>query len=291
MTTATSTVPVGAASWALLGTGPLIALLLPPSYGVYVALREQDAQPTVGQAAHYVLGSGKNEIKISEGAQVWAICQTAGATVNIDVTTGLEVVGGSGGSGGGGGAMTVADGGDVALGATGDVAYSGSGAGTSISLLKWIGAKLASTLAIGVADGSDVTQGAKADAAYAGSGAASVIAALKGLYAAMVAATPAGSAIIGKVGIDQTTPGVTNAVSDTQSAPFQGAVAMVVGTAQTAQRSVGILATAAGNVAMTLADASTITLPVYIGWQTFPFAATAINSSGTTATATYFNLK
>lgn len=80
-------------------------------------------------------------------------------------------------------------------------------------------------------------------------------------------------------------------VTDTQSMPFQGAVAMTVGTTYAAQRSVGVLATAAGNVAMTLADASVITLPVFIGWQTFPFAATAINTSGTTATATYYNLK
>jgi len=50
-----------------------------------------------------------------------------------------------------------------------------------------------------VADGSDVTQGAKADAAYAGSGSASVVATLKGLYAACVAATPAGTNIIGSI--------------------------------------------------------------------------------------------
>jgi hypothetical protein len=101
----------------------------------------------------------------------------------------------------------------------------------------------------------------------------------------------AGNAIIGKVGIDQTTPGTTNAVYDTQSAPFQGAVSMTAGTTYAAQRSVGVLCTVAGNVAMTMADASIITLPVAVGWNTFPFAATAINSSGTTATATYYNLK
>ena len=61
-------------------------------------------------------------------------------------------------------------------------------------------------------DGWNVTEGAKADAAYAGSGSASIVAALKGIYAALVAATPAGSNIIGKVGIDQTTPGTTNGV-------------------------------------------------------------------------------
>jgi hypothetical protein len=61
-------------------------------------------------------------------------------------------------------------------------------------------------------DGADATQGTKADAAYAGSGSATVVSILKGIYNALVAALPAGSNIIGKVGIDQTTPGTTNAV-------------------------------------------------------------------------------
>ena len=52
---------------------------------------------------------------------------------------------------------------------------------------------------ITVADGSDVAQGAKSDTAYAGSGSASIIAALKGIYNTMIAATPAGSNIIGSV--------------------------------------------------------------------------------------------
>lgn len=61
-------------------------------------------------------------------------------------------------------------------------------------------------------DGELVTIGAKADAAYAGSGSSSVVAALKGIYASLVAALPAGTNLIGKVGIDQTTPGTTNGV-------------------------------------------------------------------------------
>jgi len=62
-------------------------------------------------------------------------------------------------------------------------------------------------------DGWSVTAGTKADAAYAGSGGASEIAALKGIYNAAIAPLAAGSAIIGKVGIDQTTPGTTNGTS------------------------------------------------------------------------------
>lgn len=66
--------------------------------------------------------------------------------------------------------------------------------------------------AVTIADGADVAEGATTDAAYAGSGASSVVAALKGIYASLVAALPAGTNIIGKVGIDQTTPGTTNLV-------------------------------------------------------------------------------
>jgi hypothetical protein len=66
-------------------------------------------------------------------------------------------------------------------------------------------------------DGADATEGTKADAAYAGSGSATVVSILKGIYNALVAALPAGSNIIGKVGIDQTTPGTTNAVQPTVS--------------------------------------------------------------------------
>lgn len=54
--------------------------------------------------------------------------------------------------------------------------------------------------------------GTTGDTAYAGSGTASIIALLKGNYAGLVAPTPAGTNIIGKVGIDQTTPGTTNGV-------------------------------------------------------------------------------
>lgn len=81
------------------------------------------------------------------------------------------------------------------------------------------------------------------------------------------------------------------AVIDSNSAAFQGAVAMTVGTTYAAQRSVGANCTVAGNVAVTFADASTLTVPVAVGWQTFPFAITAVNTSGTTATCTYSNLK
>ena len=64
-------------------------------------------------------------------------------------------------------------------------------------------------------DGSDVTQGTKADAAWTGSiGSYSVVSVLKGIFNQLVllvsgvaSSIPAGSSVIGKVGIDATAPG------------------------------------------------------------------------------------
>lgn len=209
-------------------------------------------------------------------------------------TTALDTAGAPVAGGGGGGASTIADGADVAEGATTATSYSdatGGAAGTVVALNKgqyvltaamsaklpssvgaktgalslsvvpntdtpflssqsgtWNIANISGTISlptgaatsanqtseltkldtlhadliaatpaganviggVTIADGSDAAEGAKADAAYAGSGSASLIAIGKGSYAALVAATPAGTNLIGKVGIDQTTPGTTN---------------------------------------------------------------------------------
>lgn len=73
-----------------------------------------------------------------------------------------------------------------------------------------------------VADGADVAEGAKADTAWT-SGSGSVVAILKGIYtqlvslvSAVTSSIPAGTNLIGKVGIDQTTPGTTDHVSAAQ---------------------------------------------------------------------------
>lgn len=73
--------------------------------------------------------------------------------------------------------------------------------------------------------------------------------------------------------------------------PYQGAVAMVVGTAQTAQRAVRIACTAAGNVSFTYTDGTTDVIPVQVGLSVWAGAITTVNTAGTTATATYANLK
>jgi len=103
------------------------------------------------------------------------------------------------------------------------------------------------------------------------------------------AATSAGqSAIVAALGTPLQAGG---AVADANSAAFVGAVAMTPGTTYAAARSVRVIATVAGNVVFQFPDASTLTEAVYVGAQTFPYACTQIVSAGTTASATYFNLK
>jgi len=237
------------------------------------------------------------------------------------------------GASGGGGAVTVADGANVAQGTTTDAAWSGTGAGTLVALLKAIFGAFASLVT------TSAGKAARVVLVDPTTGNGSLVQAFHNADNQALGATSYG---LMTGGVDQLLNGAGNldrkravsgdamaatglaaeapmlwngssydrapgdktsgmwvniknasalSVSDPQNAAFQGAVAMTVGTTYTAQRSVGVLCTVAGNVAMTLVDASTITLPVYVGWQTFPFAATAINSSGTTATATYYNLK
>lgn len=78
-------------------------------------------------------------------------------------------------------------------------------------------------------------------------------------------------------------------VSDAQSQAFQGAVPMTVGTAYTAQRSIGVNCTGAGTITAVFNDGSTLSVPVGVGWQTFPFAVTKVSAS--TGTCIYVNLK
>ena len=76
---------------------------------------------------------------------------------------------------------------------------------------------------------------------------------------------------------------------DPNNAAFQGAVLMTVGTTYTAQRSLAAVCTTVGNITVTFADASSMTVPVNLGYQAFPYAITAVSAS--TATCTFNNLK
>lgn len=86
-----------------------------------------------------------------------------------------------GGGGGGGGAVTVADGADIAEGATADAAWSGSGSGTVVSILKKIASSGTGGGPATIADGADVAQGTTTDAAITSDTSGTVIGFLRGL--------------------------------------------------------------------------------------------------------------
>ena len=93
-----------------------------------------------------------------------------------------------------------------------------------------------------------------------------------------------------------TTFGIMDSVDDKGNHPVSersitGAVAMTVGTSYAEARQLFINCTAAGNVALTFTDSTVLVVPVLAGLTILPWAVTAINTSGTTATATYANLK
>lgn len=58
-----------------------------------------------------------------------------------------------------------------------------------------------------------------------------------------------------------------------------------------AARQLAIVCTVAGNVKIGLYDTTTITIPLNVGLTVLPWAVTQIFVTGTTATATYFNLR
>ncbi len=80
-------------------------------------------------------------------------------------------------------------------------------------------------------------------------------------------------------------------VVDSNSAAFVGEFAMTIGTTYPVGRSFKANCTVGGVVSNTYPDGSTGLWSVVVGIQTVPAQATAINSSGTTATCVYTNLK
>ena len=94
------------------------------------------------------------------------------------------------------------------------IASGGSGLPTG-----WGGGGGGSGGAVTIADGADVALGTTSDAAWS-SGSGTAIAILKNIAGGIASSIPAGSALIGKVGIDQTTPGTTNGVVNTPASPY-----------------------------------------------------------------------
>lgn len=86
--------------------------------------------------------------------------------------------------------------------------------------------------------------------------------------------------------------GGTLKTADANGAAYQGVVAITPGTATPALRSLGYICTTAGNVTLTLADGSTITLGLAVAttFQTLPFAVTNV-ALGTGTAGTFWNLK
>ena len=81
-------------------------------------------------------------------------------------------------------------------------------------------------------------------------------------------------------------------VNDVQSQAFQGEVILTVGTPDSQpRRSLKAICSVAGNVAVTYGDGSIGVWPVVVGTQTLPISILTVNTSGTTATCTYANLK
>jgi hypothetical protein len=157
--------------------------------------------------------------KDSTGTNMAAGNLTAAGAIKTDTTSvnGVTTLTGAGATGTGAQRVTAAQDTSTVAGAapltTGIYVTGPSAAALATSALQTTGNTSASTIATNT--GTTATGiGAPADAAYAGSGSASVIAAAKGIYAAATSPIPAGTNLIGKAGIDQTTPGTTNAVQN-----------------------------------------------------------------------------
>jgi hypothetical protein len=78
-------------------------------------------------------------------------------------------------------------------------------------------------------------------------------------------------------------------VYDGNNQPYTTAAGLSANTPFTAGRAIGMACTAAGTLTLTLAGGGTINLPVYAGWQTFPFSATQVSLSAG-ANGSVFNL-
>lgn len=102
--------------------------------------------------------------------------------------------------------------------ATGDLCTNATGGGGGGAITAPLGTQtLGNSVAVTTGNGNDVVEGSQADAAACPSGTSKTVAGcLAQLHADATAAIPAGANIIGKVGIDQTTPGTTDHVSAAQ---------------------------------------------------------------------------
>jgi hypothetical protein len=115
------------------------------------------------------------------------------------------------------------------------------------------------------------------------------VAAAQGAGATGVTLPAGGTGLLGWVsGIYKALTGTLTAV-DPNTVPVTTVLPIVVGTPLAAGRSFVAVCTVAGNVSVTLSGGITRIYPLLVGLNVFPFAVTAVNASGTTASATYEN--
>jgi len=74
------------------------------------------------------------------------------------------------------------------------------------------------------------------------------------------------------------------------SSSFSSSVPMTLGTVYSAASALQVQCTIAGNVTITLANATTMVIPVPVGYSLFPFSVTEVATASGPATATYTNL-
>lgn len=189
----------GTSADAALPAGTDIVVTSPSTNTVPVFIRLQAGAGTAVTTDMPIVPGAAVGFHVLTATHISGITAGTAATLQIQGGSGLATGYGGGGSGGGGGAVTMASG-AVASGAyaSGSIASGALAAGSGT-------------------DGWDATQGTKSDAPCASGSTTpcSTEARLAHIENLAAAAIPAGGNIIGKVGIDQTTPGTTNAVSAT----------------------------------------------------------------------------
>lgn len=206
---------------------------------------------------------------VGVATQLTCITSASTTTVNMVGGAGLPTGAGGGGGGGSGGSVTqgtspwiVAGGGAAGTAASGVSTIQGIASMTPVQVSQATAANLNATV---VGTGTFATQAAQSGTwnvtnvsgtvslptgASTAANQATEIASLATIATNSGAAIPAGTNLIGKVGIDQTTPGTTNAVSATN---FPTTAALGHGTAATALRvelptdGTGVVGLAAGS--------------------------------------------
>lgn len=178
-------------AWSGSGNGSLVAVqkYLGAKLEAVRALLAGTITTSATQAGSWVLSAGSALIGSVNLAVGGSALTATGSSLNVNIT----------GGGSGGGAVTIADGASVTQGSLADAVWSGSGAGSVVSVLKYVGTKveavralLAGTLTVNThgvtaADGALATIGSEADAAYSGSGSGTLIAIQKYLGSTLAA--------------------------------------------------------------------------------------------------------